>query len=351
MKKCLALLLVFVFLLGLVACTDNQPGTPTTTAPSATTITTPEQAGKVKNMLTGQYDMKQGDDTRPVAIMVPNDSIVIGYQVEIDKADFYLECETEGAIPRLMTVFANANRVPEKYGPIRSARSPFVHTAKQLGFVLTFSGATNHVLNKIKTLGLEVMNASYTPGKTFWRDSYLSAHVTNYHNLVTGGNQLAERIDKVGYSTTALKTLPFEFGEKKGDAAATTFQVNTTPSHRATFKYDSKTGLYGKNIGKIDSYKPHKTAAGNQIKVSNVLVLYAPKFVEKKDSKYTWYDFEMGSGSGYLFSGGTYRKVNYTRSTDELKLTEQDGSPLIFAEGKIYMVLADKTLESKQIVQ
>ena len=260
----------------------------------------------------------------------------------IDKADFYMECETEGSIPRLMTVFASAERIPATYGPIRSARSPFVDTAKELGVVYTFSGATSHVLNRLS--GLDVLNAGKIGNAAFWRDEYLTQHVTNYHNLVTSGEKIAAVIAKEGYSQTATKQWPFTFGEKTGDIAANRVQLHSTPSHKVTFIYDADSGLYGKNIGTLNSYKPHKTLEGNQIQVSNVLVLYANKFVENKDSKYTWYNFDMGSGTGYLISGGTAREITFTRSETSLVIKEADGTTAQFATGKTYMILADKDL-------
>lgn len=350
MKRIVSVLLVAILLLTcLCACAPSEDEGDTTT--TTTGSPTQNNSGVTLNPLTGENDIVAGTATRPVAIMVPNDSQVIGYQMGIDKADFYMECETEGAIPRLMTVFAGASRIPETYGPIRSARSPFVTTANELGFVLTFSGATTHVRQKMTDYGLNILNAGAIGNPTFWRDSYLTQHVTNYHNLVTSGEQMTAKLEKMSYSSTPIKPMPFAFGEKAGTATATKFQLNTTPSHRATFIYDSTTGLYGKNIGNMDSCKPHKTLEGNQIHVANVLVLYAPKFVENKNEKTTWYDFNFGSGTGYVFSGGTYRKINYTRSADSLTLTEQSGEQVVLATGKTYMVLADATLESKLIVQ
>ena len=351
MKKVFCVTLTCVLLLGLASCGSKTPVSTPTDDTTTTTTGTTLPPDKLVNPLTGVLDLDKEDGNRPVAIMVPNDSQVRGYQINLDKADFYMECETEGAIPRIMAVFANASRIPEKFGPIRSARSPFVTTAKELGFVLTFSGATSHVLKKISNYKLDNLNAGRIGTAAFWRDSYLASHVTNYHNLLTGGEKIAAQLDKKGFSTTAIKDVPFVFGEKTGTAAATTIQLNTTPSTVATFVYDSATGLYGKNLGKITSYKPHKTNEGNQLKTANVLVLYAPKFVETTDRKYTWYDFEAGSGTAYLFSGGTYRKLTYTRSSESLSFTEEDGSNAIFAEGKIYMVLADQKLESKQVIQ
>lgn len=331
--------------------TTAKPTTATTTTPTTTPTTAPsvpddEPKDQSYNPLTGLYDL-EGGKNRPVAIMVPNDSAVIGYQMGLDKADFYMECETEGAIPRIMAVFANADRIPDTFGPIRSGRSPFVHTANAFGFLYVFSGATTHVDNYMASLkGFDFMEAGKVGSPTFWRDSYLGSQINNWQNLVTGGNKLAAKIKERGYATTQVKELPFVFGKTTGDITANTVKLKTTPGHTASFVYDEKTGLYGKSIVRSSGTKPHVTLAGDQITASNVLVLYAEKYVEAKNDKYTWVNFRTGTGSGYIVSGGTAREIKFNRTATSVTFTEADGkTPLTFAEGKTYMVLADKELK------
>ncbi len=353
-----ALLVISLLMTGLSAC-SKQPDTSsdtttttaatTTTAPTTTTTTAPSQpiVDPVEynyNPLTGVNDLKS-DSNRPVAIMVTNEPGIIGNQYGIDKADFYMETEAEGSVPRIMAVFASADRIPAKFGPIRSARTPFIATANALGAVYVYSGATTYVTNILKNMK-NFDRITNTDKVTLWRDSYLSANANvSWNNLITGGEQIAARMEKNGVSMTATKTAPFTFGEKTGDVTANTVQLKSTASTNITFIYDAETGLYGKNNGKAASCKPQESLEGNQIQVSNVLVLYAEKYVESKNAKYTWYNFRTGTGSGYIVSGGTAREIKFTRTENSLSFTEADGTtPLAFAEGKTYMVLADKKL-------
>lgn len=361
MKRLVCMLLIASLLVcGLGGCgkqeeiqkrtTSPLPSTttvPTTTPTSAPTETPKDPLPANYNPLTGLNDLTT-ENNRPVAIMVPNDSAVIGYQMGLDKADFYMECETEGAIPRIMAVFASADRIPSTFGPIRSGRSPFVHTANAFGFLYVFSGATQHVDKYMASLkGFDFMEAGKVGSPTFWRDSYLGSQINKWQNLVTGGNKLAAEIEERGYATTQVKELPFVFGEKNGSITANTVKLKTTPSHTASFVYDSESGVYKKNIVRSSGTKPHVTLAGDQITVSNVLVLYAEKYVEHKNDTYTWVNFKTGSGSGYIVSGGTAREIKFNRTDTDITFTEADGkTPLTFAEGKTYMVLADETLNT-----
>ncbi len=346
MKKAVSLLLILAMLCALTACagTPEKPAGDTTTVPSTTT-----PVPKGFNPLTGKNDMT-GDSTRPVAVMITNEPGIIGKQYGIDKADFYMETEAEGSVARMMAVFASADRIPDKLGPIRSGRTPFIATANALGAVYVYSGATTYVLNVIKTTP-NFNSITNTDGVTLWRDSYLSANANvSWNNLITGGDKLVARMEKSKISDKAIKEIPFAFGEKAGDITANTVQLKSTASTNVTFRYDAETGLYGKNNGKAASCKPQKSLEGNQIKVTNILILHAEKYVEHKDKKYTWYNFK-GEGTGYLISNGKARQIKFTRSADSLNVMEMDGSKALFATGKTYMFLTDKTLSDSLIFE
>ncbi len=357
-----ALLVVSLMVTGLSACSESKPASTGTTATSATktttttTTTAPAEPDKTPdssklNPLTGLYDMT-GDSSRPVAVMITNEPGIIGKQYGIDKADFYMETEAEGAVSRMMAVFASADRIPEKLGPVRSGRTPFIATANALGAVYVYSGATTYVTNLLKSMK-NFDRITNTDNVTLWRDSYLTSNANvSWNNLITGGKQLAAKMEKSGMSSTATKKSPFTFGNVSGDITANTVQLKTTASTNVTFIYDETTGLYGKNNGTVKSCKPQKALNGGQIQVSNVLVLYAEKYVEHKNAKYTWYNFKTGTGKGYLFSGGTAREITFNRTADSLSFMEADGkTPLVFAEGKTYMCLTDKALSEDLQIQ
>lgn len=353
MKRLFAFFITLLLLVSITACTDNAGTTSTTTTTTVPTTPTtqPIEERFDYNGFTGEYDLEKGSSNRPVAVMITNEPGIIGKQYGIDKADFYMETESEGGVARMMTVFANASRIPEKLGPIRSGRTPFIATANSLGAVYVYSGATTYVLNVIKKTP-NFNSITNTDKVTLWRDSYLSSNANvSWNNLITGGKQLAAKIEKNKVSTQAIKDLPFTFGEKEGDLAANTVQLKSTATTNVTFIYDAETGLYGKNNGKADSCKPQKSLEGNQIKVSNVLILYAEKYVENTDKKYTWYNFRTGEGIGYLISGGKARQIKFNRQTDSLSFMEMDGSKAQFANGKTYMFLTDKKLQEKLVLQ
>ncbi len=294
------------------------------------------------NVLTGEFSLKKSEGNRPVGIMVPNDGTTRGNQAGIDEADFIVEIETEGAIPRLLALFGNASSIPEKFGPIRSARSPFVRIARGLDAIYCHAGGSPFALETLKS-GVMTHIDALADSKTFWRDSELKSVMDTVHSVATSGKKMAERIKKSEYANTASKQ-PFTFGEVAGTSSAQKVQLKSTVSHTLSFVYDNESKTYGKQIGTLENGKPHLSLDDKQIKVSNVVVLYAQKNVESVTKKTTTYDFSTGNGKGYMISGGTMRPIKFTLQNDGFTLTEEDGSPAKFATGKTYMVLADQNL-------
>ncbi len=344
MRRVLSLTIALLLLISLTACGPADGGETTTTTGTTTTTTVTVADGY--NALTGKYDLPTGASNRPIGIMVPNDNDVVGKQVGIDKADFYMECETEGTISRLLTVFSSIESIPETYGPIRSSRTPFVATARALDVVYVHAGGSKGATALLNQGVVDRFNA-LVDSKTFWRDPALKAAIDTEHSLVTGKEKLKAKFDKSDYSKTITKNMPFVFGEATGDITANKAQVHSTPSVRLTFVYDSETGLYGKNIGTLENHKPHTSIDGDQIQVSNVLVVYAEKYNETRQH----INFRTGTGSAYLISGGTAREISYTRTDDSLSFQEKDGSTAKFATGKIYMILCTETLKDKAVFE
>lgn len=350
MKKIVALALVLVLLCGMTACSKpEEPAEPTTTpAPTTTTLNL-----KGINLLTGEK-ASDSASSRPIGIMVPNDSATIGKQIGIDKADFIMETETEGSIPRMLAVFRNVESIPDKVGPVRSARSPFIATARALDVVYLHAGGSLQARALLKTGVLDHFDA-LTDAKTFWRDNQLKAAIDYVHSVATSREAISARLTKNNIRTEANQAFPFKFSEtaKTGEIAANTVQLRTTASHTVTFKYDAATKTYNKNVGKIETCKPHKTLDGKQLSFTNVLVLYSTKLAEVTDAgKGNTANFENGTGKGYLISMGTCREITFNRTDSSIAIMEKDGTTTaLLNKGKTYMFLVDKNLAGKEIFQ
>lgn len=293
------------------------------------------------NPLTGEYDLTAGGN-RPVAVMIGNND-KSRPQPGIDQADLFVEAETEGGITRIMAVFSNASRVPDRLGPVRSARTPFVTLAQAMDLVYCHAGGSEVALNTINKIDIDNINALVYDGTTFWRDEALKKEKGTEYSMLVSGENLVERMEKLKYSTTADRTAPFTFGEKAGTGAGNQIQLNISGSRIVSFTYDSGSGLYTKQNGALGKNNIHKSAEGETITVSNVLILYADKYMENAVTC----NFKMSSGAGTLVSGGTSRQISYTISSNGMSFQETDGSVMVSAPGKTYICLVDSGLKGK----
>ena len=78
------------------------------------------------NPLTGKADLSESAiGARPIAIMVEN-SPAARPQWGISTPDIVIEGVVEGGITRMMWIYADAEDIPNKVGPTRSARHDYV---------------------------------------------------------------------------------------------------------------------------------------------------------------------------------------------------------------------------------
>lgn len=310
---------------------QTQPTTAPTSAPE--NPTPPVPTGTL-NIITGKYDMGDTALTRPVGIMVANnDFLQDGEQVGIGSADMWMETETEGGITRLMAVFSNTERVPDAIGPVRSARSPFFHVVKALGLGYVHAGGSYPALNKIAASNIADMdvNAGDYGGTYSWRDSNYG-HAYEYR-LRTSGDRLTQYMNDEGYKTYAVCDFPWTFGEQSG-ASATNVSIKMSGVQTIGFEYDAAQGVYYKTNG--SSKSRHVDSSGSAITPTSVIVLYTDMFYESSET----IDYYMQSGKGYVFSGGVMRRFDWSRNDNGFTMTEENGTKLTLAEGKVYLCVA-----------
>ena len=343
-------LLAALMIAGLAGCGETTTtdvsvasAAPTTTAATTTESAEPDPA--TLNPLTGLDNMNGEVNARMVGVVIGN-NWKSRPQVNVDKADMYLEMETEGGITRLLAVFASASRLPDKIGPVRSARTPSVKMAKALDLVYCHAGGSTTGKAEIRSLDVADLDG-LSDSVTFWRDQELMSSKGMEYSMMTSGENVAARIGATGFRAENATTVPFVFGDKTGTGAGKTAIVKVSSSQTVKFTYDSATGLYTKANLTDGAFETHVSSDGNPIEVSNVVVLYARKYMENA----TTCDFDFDAGDGVLISGGVSRPMSYTWSTSALSFTEEDGTPLQVATGKTYICIVNTALEDDTVLE
>ncbi len=336
-----ALLMAVVLPFSFAGCRNNEQAPLSSAETPATTVTTTAPPVRYMNLLTGEQNLETPQN-RPVAFMVGNSGYK-GYlqQKNIDKADLYVEAETEGGIPRIMAVFGSIENVPAQIGPVRSARTHFVKMAKALDAVYCHVGGSTLGKQLIRTLGVNDLDSLTVASEE------LRAVNGNYseHVKVFTLEKINSAIKSRKLSTTTATKSPFAFGDKKGDGVGNSVQVAISSAYYSSFTYDAAKGLYVKHRGNL-STPVHTSSDGNPIAVKNVIVMYGNRFQE--DAGHI--SFTLASGTGTLLVNGTSREIKWSRTNSQLTFTETDGTPLTVATGKTYILLTSAGLKGRTTI-
>lgn len=147
MKKIKLWLILTAFLMALCACSPGNLPSPivqetpspddNTQSPAAPTSipsnvvveddTKPPREGMVRSLLTNEWIDPEVAATRPIAVMIPNESNAIPHY-NLSEASVIYEANVEGRMTRMMAVYENWDRL-SKIGNVRSLRAYYAYWA------------------------------------------------------------------------------------------------------------------------------------------------------------------------------------------------------------------------------
>lgn len=276
---------------------------------------------------------------RPVAIMVEN-SPAARPQWGLSTPDLVIEGVVEGGVTRMMWVYADASKIPDKVGPVRSARHDYVEIAQGMNAVYTHSGGSDIAYDYIKKIGMKDIDGLYTEGKYFFRDNTRKTAIE--HRLYTNGKYITKAIADKALPTKANNAswTPFKviesgtrvsFGDKTGSAYSVTVEFSSGFKH--TFKYDKDKNVYYNymNTSEMKDGNNNKTMA-----VTNVIVMYCATSTVDSDGHQDW---AMTSGKGLYISNGYGEQITWKKASQSapLKFYGPDGKELTVNKGKSWI--------------
>lgn len=327
------LLIALLLISGCSKTEKNQTGPETVNQPAPVEQNSqgePTLKDPAVNPLTGLEVEKANLSRMPLAVMVEN-SPAARPQSGLQQADIIYEAVAEGGITRFMAIFYGGD--VKQVGPVRSARPYFLERAMEYRALYVHAGGSPEALEMLKKLKSYDLN-QFANNLPFWRSKDRKAP----HNLY--GDTLKMR-------QVAAKKLPsyepevkgFEFSAPGQGLTAGT-QVDSLTIHFSS-KSSEVTWKYYKNTGKYLRFyrsKADKDAiTGNQLMCENILV-------QKVSSKVI--DGEgrqkvnmVGSGKGWLFTGGQRYPVEWNKSGQNAttKFTLEGGSTLLLRPGQTWI--------------
>ena len=350
--KFISFTLALIFILGAFSgCgKKEEPETtaPPTTAPvTAAPTTSPYLTGNI-NPLTGEANYsKEILNNRPVMVSVENHKDARP-QWGIASADIVWEMVVEGGITRMLLMYSDASRLPDKIGPTRSARHYFVELAEGFDAIFVHFGGSPKAYSAIKQQGTDDIDGMYD-GNTFSRDS--SRSVSSEHRAYTTKDKVVAAIESKKFRTEIQEEYqnPFKFNSTAkalpgGKCTECVIPFSNYATY--TYQYNAEEKLYYSSLNGAAFMDDN----GTQQNFTNIIICYVT-VTSLGDAKGR-VTFDMSEGSGKYISNGTYQDITWKKGdyTDMLKLYDAGGNELALNAGRSYIALVPDSKEASTII-
>ena len=337
--KLLSLTLALIFILGAFSgCGGKTEDETTTEAPQTT------QAPKdteIRNPLTGEpgYN-KDLLNNRPVFVVVENHPQARP-QWGLTSSDIVWEMVAEGGITRMLLMYADASRIPEKVGPIRSARHYFVDLAEGFDGIFVHFGYSPMAKSQIENHSVNNINGlvdSY-----FYRDT--TRNVAVEHTSYTTNEAIQTAIANKEYRTEIKDDYksPFKFSTKTKTLSSPLSKITAaySDSYKYTFHWSTKINAFKCTL----NGKAFVDSEGVQQTFDNVIICYTD-ITSMNDSKGR-VDFDFSEGYGVYASNGSYTDITWKKgnSDDMMKFYNKVGDELSLNIGRTYIAIMDESTE------
>jgi hypothetical protein len=254
-------------------------------------------------------------------------------QTGIGAADVVYVEQVEGGLSRLMAVFATT--LPKAVGPVRSARESDLELLRQFDEpTLAFSGVQHKLLPLVRRAPLRAESPDEA-ADAYYRGTGKPAP----HNLYVRPGELLPSAPGKAALTTGFRYGPAPSGGGTPETARTV----RYPSARFTFRWSAARERW---LVSMDG-TPAETTDGGRLAPATVVVQH----VRIRSSQYhdrlgnsTPYTETVGSGKAEVLRDGRSFDATWSRpaATDGTTFTAPDGSPVDFADGQVWVVLAPR---------
>jgi hypothetical protein len=307
--------------------------TPTTSSTSASSTSTPKpaptrSAAPSVSALSGRPG-KNG----PVLIVKIDNTRKAHPQTGLSKADVVYIEPVEGGLTRVAAVFSS--QVPDKIGPVRSARITDLDLVRQYGrAAFAFSGAQSKLLPSIARAPLYDVSFDRAPG-AYWRQSGRPAP----YDLFTDGPKLLRRAK----DAQVAHDVGFRFGAAAAGGRPARSVVAHYAAARVGFQWDPQQHRW---LWSMDG-RPAMASEGGQLGGTTIVIQYVTigrsPYHDVNGVTTPWAK-TVGKGSAVILRDGRAYDAQWSRPQlkSGTRLTA-GGKDVPLAPGQVWVVLVDKT--------
>ncbi|MFW5991857.1 MAG: DUF3048 domain-containing protein, partial [Halanaerobiaceae bacterium] len=202
---------------------------------------------------------------KPLMVIIEN-SPISRPQAGLAEASIIYEVLVEGGITRLMALYWD--EIPEKIGPVRSARPYMINITEEYRGLLLHAGASPAGFSLLAENVVDHLD-QITKGEYYWRTSDSKAP----HNLYTGKKMLEDYLVKLPerkyeprFSFQYISVV--EPGMNKADI----IKIPFLGKNKVIYKYDKNKNRYYRYHNSINN--PHNVSNDKQLAAENILIQY-----------------------------------------------------------------------------
>lgn len=314
--------------------------------------TLPPHEGMVRSRLTNEWVEESVANTRPIAVMIPNESNALPHY-SLSEASILYEANVEGRMTRLLAVYEDWSGL-EKIGNIRSLRTYFAYWAFEWDAFIVHSGQPFFVDDLLAEPDTQTINEdNYSDSAAFFRDETRPRP----HNAYATGQGILNAVNNNGYSLSyrglteqnhfrfAPKAAPNTMEQYGSDAKSAVYidMSGCYPLTRCYFDYNEQDGLYYRSQHlSSGSDGPHMDAAtGQQLAFKNILVQNVK--YEELGEGYLAFHCHDTTEDGWFFTNGRGIHVTWEKSEDygATKFYDDYGNEIILNTGKTMICIIE----------
>ncbi len=262
---------------------------------------------------------------RAVAVSVEN-SPAARPQSGLTEAELVYEFMLEGGITRFLAIYWP--EVPEKVGPIRSARPVLVKTAQSYDALFLHAGASPDgfaILAVNDVLHLDQLYKS----QYFWRSSKKNAP----HNLYSGQEPLENYLDDL-----SEKEYPEQFNFLTASVIsnfkeAKNISIKYQESYEVLYEYNSVENNYLRFLNGKDNR--HLVESGEQITAKNIIVQHVKTSTKDSEGRQD-IDLESG-GEMTLFRDGMVIEGSWENDDGKIIYLDDDENEIEINRGQTWI--------------
>ena len=291
----------------------------------------PEKA--MTNVLSG----REGSNGQVLVVKI-DDTTQAHPQIGLEDADIVYIEQVEGGLTRLAAVFSSV--IPERVGPVRSARISDIEILSQFGRVaFAYSGAQSKLLPVIAAANLQDLGAQRQSPTIYTTDP---ERIQPYA-MVLRADLLMQLIQEKGFVIDSGKSIGFTFGSLPEGGAVTEKVVMNWPAATYSATWSEKDARWLLSHNNAVNYADSGLVLGPSTLIIQ-MVSITPSEYKDKVGGVTPFSQTVGSGKAYVLRDGQRFTTTWTRPSAEAgtTFTFADGTIMNFDPGQIWIALTDR---------